>query len=173
MRGRSCRLGMLGISKHPLRTVISVTFVSARYANRPIALELENQGKWRRERDSNPRYGFPYTRVPGVRLKPLGHLSAAGPSGGPAQQAFRRSLCGKAMGPATHQGSAKPGRPGPQVAQYTDDAAKFKHSSVPCRAFQHGRANTAGNGRKSRRKHWVLPAEAGGRALARAPGARS
>ena len=25
--------------------------------------------------DSNPRYGFPYTRVPGVRLKPLGHLS--------------------------------------------------------------------------------------------------
>ncbi len=30
---------------------------------------------WRRERDSNPRYGFPYTRVPGVRLQPLGHLS--------------------------------------------------------------------------------------------------
>lgn len=34
-------------------------------------------GKWRRERDSNPRYGFPYTRVPGVRLQPLGHLSTA------------------------------------------------------------------------------------------------
>jgi site-specific DNA recombinase len=32
--------------------------------------------EWRRERDSNPRYGFPYTRVPGVRLKPLGHLSS-------------------------------------------------------------------------------------------------
>ncbi len=31
--------------------------------------------KWRRERDSNPRYGFPHTRVPGVRLQPLGHLS--------------------------------------------------------------------------------------------------
>ena len=30
---------------------------------------------WRRERDSNPRYGCPHTRVPGVRLKPLGHLS--------------------------------------------------------------------------------------------------
>src|SRR5690606_4962115 len=30
---------------------------------------------WRRERDSNPRYGFPYTRFPGVRLQPLGHLS--------------------------------------------------------------------------------------------------
>ena len=32
-------------------------------------------GDWRRERDSNPRYGFPYTRFPSVRLKPLGHLS--------------------------------------------------------------------------------------------------
>lgn len=32
---------------------------------------------WRRERDSNPRYGFPYTHFPGVRLQPLGHLSVA------------------------------------------------------------------------------------------------
>ena len=32
---------------------------------------------WRRERDSNPRYGFPYTHFPGVRLQPLGHLSSA------------------------------------------------------------------------------------------------
>src|SRR5207237_1912229 len=30
---------------------------------------------WRREWDSNPRYGFPYTRFPSVRLQPLGHLS--------------------------------------------------------------------------------------------------
>ena len=29
----------------------------------------------RRGRDSNPRYPFRYTRVPGVRLQPLGHLS--------------------------------------------------------------------------------------------------
>ena len=29
----------------------------------------------RRKGDSNPRYGFPYTHFPGVRLKPLGHLS--------------------------------------------------------------------------------------------------
>ncbi len=35
--------------------------------------------KWRRERDSNPRYGFPYTHFPGVRLQPLGHPSVAGP----------------------------------------------------------------------------------------------
>src|SRR5947207_6297517 len=31
--------------------------------------------RWRREWDSNPRYGFPYTRFPSVRLKPLGHPS--------------------------------------------------------------------------------------------------
>ena len=31
---------------------------------------------WRREWDSNPRYGCPYTRFPSVRLQPLGHLSA-------------------------------------------------------------------------------------------------
>ncbi len=30
---------------------------------------------WRRERDSNPRYGFPHTRTPSVRLRPLGHPS--------------------------------------------------------------------------------------------------
>ena len=28
-------------------------------------------GQWRRERDSNPRYGFPHTHFPGVRLQPL------------------------------------------------------------------------------------------------------
>ena len=37
------------------------------------------QTNWRREGDSNPRYGFPYTHFPGVRLKPLGHLSASRP----------------------------------------------------------------------------------------------
>jgi hypothetical protein len=36
-----------------------------------------DRGFWRRERDSNPRYGVkPYTRFPGVHLRPLGHLSA-------------------------------------------------------------------------------------------------
>jgi hypothetical protein len=32
---------------------------------------------WRRGRDSNPRYGFPHTHFPGVRLQPLGHPSVA------------------------------------------------------------------------------------------------
>ncbi len=30
---------------------------------------------WRRGRDSNPRYGFPYTAFRERRLQPLGHLS--------------------------------------------------------------------------------------------------
>jgi hypothetical protein len=33
--------------------------------------------RWRREWDSNPRYGCPYTRFPSERLQPLGHPSAA------------------------------------------------------------------------------------------------
>ena len=37
--------------------------------------ERFREGKWRRDRDSNPGDGFPPTRVPGVRLRPLGHLS--------------------------------------------------------------------------------------------------
>ncbi len=37
---------------------------------------MAKQG-WRREWDSNPRYGFPYTRFPSVRLQPLGHPSAS------------------------------------------------------------------------------------------------
>src|SRR3954451_4634369 len=32
-------------------------------------------GKWRRERDSNPRWSCPHTRSPGVRLQPLGQPS--------------------------------------------------------------------------------------------------
>ena len=38
---------------------------------------------WRREWDSNPRYGFPYTHFPGVRLRPLGH---------PSMQRCRRAI---------------------------------------------------------------------------------
>ena len=42
------------------------------------ALSATTSGKaWRREWDSNPRYSLKYTRFPSVRLKPLGHLSAA------------------------------------------------------------------------------------------------
>ena len=42
--------------------------------------ESRSRGQWRRGWDSNPRYGFPYTRFPSGRLKPLGHPSDAPPS---------------------------------------------------------------------------------------------
>ena len=38
-------------------------------------LEIWENKEWRTGWDSNPRYAFTHTRVPGVRLKPLGHLS--------------------------------------------------------------------------------------------------
>ena len=34
--------------------------------------------KWRTDRDSNPGDGHPPTHFPGVRLRPLGHLSVKG-----------------------------------------------------------------------------------------------
>ncbi|MCD6055213.1 MAG: hypothetical protein K0R12_175 [Gammaproteobacteria bacterium] len=49
--------------------------------NYRVILTTLNEGEsvktqnWRRERDSNPRYGLPYTHFPGVLLQPLGHLS--------------------------------------------------------------------------------------------------
>jgi hypothetical protein len=41
----------------------------------PLKRRMQSVERWRREWDSNPRYGFPYTRFPSVRLKPLGHPS--------------------------------------------------------------------------------------------------
>ena len=45
---------------------------------------------WRREWDSNPRYSFPHTRFPSVRLKPLGHLSGSSVFTGTATLARER-----------------------------------------------------------------------------------
>ena len=42
----------------------------------PSRLPREARG-WRRDRDSNPGAGLPPTHFPGVRLRPLGHLSVA------------------------------------------------------------------------------------------------
>ena len=38
--------------------------------------ETVRESKWRRRRDSNPRYRFRYTPLAGERLRPLGHVSA-------------------------------------------------------------------------------------------------
>jgi hypothetical protein len=41
-----------------------------------ISNQLIFKVNWRRERDSNPRYGCPHTDLANQRLQPLGHLSA-------------------------------------------------------------------------------------------------
>ena len=64
----------------PSRVRYPVRMYKALYnAGKPIfkLLILFGYLIWRRERDSNPRYGFPYTHFPGVRLQPLGHPSVA------------------------------------------------------------------------------------------------
>src|SRR5205085_11942449 len=62
---------------------------------------LANDGDtvdWRRERDSNPRYGCPYTRSPGVRLQPLGH---------PSMPVFRGAAEGSERPPDAQCGAAR------------------------------------------------------------------
>lgn len=70
--------GFPGIT-HMARRTASVDRTN--FGNREPANEAVKPGwitgHWRREWDSNPRYGFPHTRFPSVRLKPLGHLSGA------------------------------------------------------------------------------------------------
>ena len=51
--------------------------------------------KWRREGDSNPRYGFPYTHFPGVRLQPLGHPSVGSRRHRPEGRASHPACKGK------------------------------------------------------------------------------
>jgi hypothetical protein len=58
--------------------------------SKKLKIYSQFQLDWRREWDSNPRYGFPYTRFPSVRLKPLGHPSKA--------EKFRRQYSGRASG---------------------------------------------------------------------------
>ena len=54
--------------------------------------QLLNSIKWRTDRDSNPGDGHPPTHFPGVRLRPLGHLSLSG--GVTAKKLSRnRELC--------------------------------------------------------------------------------
>src|SRR5262249_15849412 len=70
-----------------LRTNPSRLEVCRRAGGAPAFAVLEDVSKrprtgcWRREWDSNPRYGFPYTRFPSVRLQPLGHPPGQGEAG--------------------------------------------------------------------------------------------
>ena len=57
----------------------SASFAKASFAHLPKNKNPRIAGTHllylRRGRDSNPRYGFPYTNFPGLLLQPLGHLS--------------------------------------------------------------------------------------------------
>src|SRR5690606_14730506 len=57
--------------------------------------ERFREGKWRRERGSNPRDGSPPTHFPGVRLLPLGHLSVGA---GIAKRTARRKRADASQG---------------------------------------------------------------------------
>ena len=61
-----------------------------------VSIRLEKSEPWRRGRDSNPRYGLPYTPLAGERLRPLGHLSncADYPSWHVLARAWTRKLVG-------------------------------------------------------------------------------
>jgi len=71
--------GIIGRGHHNRRDAIVADFVVASHPDRlPNAnTNAPERGVvfWRREWDSNPRYVYTYTHFPGVRLRPLGHLS--------------------------------------------------------------------------------------------------
>lgn len=70
--------GELKATEKPPGHVAMLRRMSIRwYTARGAEKRNEFNEHWRREWDSNPRYGFPHTRFPSVRLKPLGHLSGA------------------------------------------------------------------------------------------------
>ena len=60
---------------HPPLRMPSIRLIGFRFICAEQRTRWDKSAGWRRERDSNPRYGFPYTRFPSVRLQPLGHLS--------------------------------------------------------------------------------------------------
>ena len=61
--------------------VYAIATQSQAYAHSELGEFKQAEGRWRREWDSNPRYGFPYTRFPSERLKPLGHPSGNAAAG--------------------------------------------------------------------------------------------
>ncbi len=76
---RACSADVRAVGPDISQAVILIRLAARSETNLPrpryyLALSI-NYLSWRREWDSNPRYGFPHTRFPSVRLKPLGHLS--------------------------------------------------------------------------------------------------
>ena len=59
----------------PICSLASVRIGDCGHSERQSTSPVQTSGKWRTERDSNPRTAFTVTHFPGVRLQPLGHLS--------------------------------------------------------------------------------------------------
>jgi site-specific DNA recombinase len=91
---------IMGTKGNLVRTLAAASGVKSATGGVPTSVL-----NWRRGRDSNPRYGFPYTHFPGVRLQPLGHPSAKACAR--AGTIFRRA------GSANHSGKIIAGRPPP------------------------------------------------------------
>src|SRR5271157_5717242 len=88
------------------------------------------RASWRRGRDSNPRYGFPHTHFPGVRLRPLGHPSGIAPI---KQARARRIAPDAAKAQAASRGQ-------PEVAELAVDLHEdFIQMPLPLRIAAHMR----------------------------------
>ena len=71
---RICRTAFAPLRRSPSKSRIQTPIFLRTY---PLYMYIQfNLFIWRRERDSNPRYGLTYTHFPGVLLQPLGHLSS-------------------------------------------------------------------------------------------------
>jgi hypothetical protein len=73
LKGRRtvCCRRSVAVWSQPSRTLAAISGIKS--ATGGVRSSVLN---WRREWDSNPRYGFPYTRFPSERHQPLGHPSA-------------------------------------------------------------------------------------------------
>lgn len=78
MRDKECSESKfrLSINHQSMEVFVGSSWLLGFYAYLESRGERSSRMGWRREWDSNPRYGFPYTRFPSVRLQPLGHLSS-------------------------------------------------------------------------------------------------
>jgi hypothetical protein len=133
--GRRCRPGSpnLGIKGNLLRTLSGAASVKSATGGVPTSVL-----NWRRERDSNPRYGFPYTHFPGVRLQPLGHpsgnsLARTGPAASALRPAGGRDELGRA-GASRMARNIMAGWPSASRIQARPPSVSRPSFGLPCRS---------------------------------------
>ena len=107
--------------------------------------ERVRSGSWRRERDSNPRYGFPHTHFPGVRLQPLGHPSSEVPQVPRAahysEVASERNSLVQASGLKRHHGGQPRGlRPRPAAVPRQRPAGAWTRARAAAKGSERSRS---------------------------------